>query len=721
MSVQRDDTAMPATQPFTLRDYAVMIVIVAVLAFGLLLRIGPDIGGTLVAGEVTGKREAIDMPLQDTWRHLYEISYRYQQIDPRYPPIGRHQVDVALYDRLHVGSRVAVRYRRLPIVAAAFGPESAIAESSWWSRMPLPSESPRELVELVAVCVAGVLAFVAYRRDSRPLGLIATTVGVTVGSSVLLLGFLAFPLLFFAWRGNPGKGFGWVLLCSMALSTVALYERVPRPQLTASGPQGHAIGVVRSMRTVDQIWASWSPSSGESSGGQSISHPFEMVDVEFTPVARGESVHALDRVDSGSVAGLREGVSVPVTYPLSDPRAGTMAVGTRQYARRALIYVLGLTYGVGGALTIVAVLIGYALRRLAQLMGLSRIPPVALLMCAAAAAPFAAHAAAATGSKVPLREGLTVVTAYRNTSGDFEAITTVSRIDATAVTITLSTDEQADTCRDRAQSGRGRSSGLRAILRDDLEHAHALWQEFAACPSTPERHPGSTAIGVSASVLRELNAQGRTALDATTTVAGMVSGVLTRIERGTVPVSVIVNDEPIALNAVHARWQSNVGAREYWILDDVSNPLVLRGTYNGKPFVEVVKLSFPTDAAAPRIGRALEQAGRTAVYGIFFDSGSDRIKSESDPTLAEIAKVLQQNPAWAISLEGHTDNIGGDSQNLDLSKRRAAAVAQALITRYRIDGRRLQTNGYGASRPKDTNTTIEGRARNRRVELVKKN
>ena len=95
------------------------------------------------------------------------------------------------------------------------------------------------------------------------------------------------------------------------------------------------------------------------------------------------------------------------------------------------------------------------------------------------------------------------------------------------------------------------------------------------------------------------------------------------------------------------------------------------------------------------------------------------LKEESDTVLTEIAKVLQQNPAWSLAVEGHTDNIGDDASNLDLSRRRAAAVKQALVARYNVDGKRLQTNGYGASRPKDTNNTLEGRARNRRVELAK--
>ena len=346
---------------------------------------------------------------------------------------------------------------------------------------------------------------------------------------------------------------------------------------------------------------------------------------------------------------------------------------------------------------------------------------IATIVCAACVGPLAGQAPHATGApQVPLREGLTIVEAYRNTRGDYEAIMTIARVDATSITVAASSDEATDTCR-AAQPGRRGSMGLRTVLREDLENGHELRHEFAACASEPEIHRGSTAIVVSASVLRELNAKGQTNLRADTTVAGMVSGVLTRIERGTVPIRVIVNDAPVELAAVHTRWQSNVGAREYWILDDTANPLLLRGTYHGNPILEVVKLSYPMDGAgtATRIERALAREGRAAVYGIYFDFGSDRIKDESDRVLAEIARVLQQNPSWSLAVEGHTDNIGGDASNIDLSKRRAAAVKQALVARYRIDGQRLQTNGYGASRPKDTHDTIEGRARNRRVELVK--
>ncbi len=88
--------------------------------------------------------------------------------------------------------------------------------------------------------------------------------------------------------------------------------------------------------------------------------------------------------------------------------------------------------------------------------------------------------------------------------------------------------------------------------------------------------------------------------------------------------------------------------------------------------------------------------------------------------LKEIADALAKNPAWSLNVEGHTDNIGGDAYNLDLSKRRAASVKEALVTRYRAAGDRLATDGFGAARPKESNSTLEGRARNRRVELVKR-
>jgi OOP family OmpA-OmpF porin len=111
--------------------------------------------------------------------------------------------------------------------------------------------------------------------------------------------------------------------------------------------------------------------------------------------------------------------------------------------------------------------------------------------------------------------------------------------------------------------------------------------------------------------------------------------------------------------------------------------------------------------------------GRVATQGILFDSGSDRIKPESAPTLKEIAAMLAGHPELKLSVEGHTDNVGIAATNLTLSEARAAAVRGALVKDYGIEEARLTAKGLGSSKPASPNSTAEGRQNNRRVELVK--
>lgn len=80
---------------------------------------------------------------------------------------------------------------------------------------------------------------------------------------------------------------------------------------------------------------------------------------------------------------------------------------------------------------------------------------------------------------------------------------------------------------------------------------------------------------------------------------------------------------------------------------------------------------------------------------------------------------MKAHPDWTLTINGHTDNIGGDASNLDLSRRRAATVRKALFDKWNIDGAKLSTGGFGASQPKESNETERGRARNRRVELIR--
>ena len=115
----------------------------------------------------------------------------------------------------------------------------------------------------------------------------------------------------------------------------------------------------------------------------------------------------------------------------------------------------------------------------------------------------------------------------------------------------------------------------------------------------------------------------------------------------------------------------------------------------------------------------LDEAGRIVTHGILFDSGSGRIKAESYKTLADIGALLTESPALRVSIEGHTDSDGTDDANLTLSNARAQSVRVYLVDNYKIDAGRLEARGWGESQPMGKNDTAEGKAMNRRVELVK--
>jgi len=122
---------------------------------------------------------------------------------------------------------------------------------------------------------------------------------------------------------------------------------------------------------------------------------------------------------------------------------------------------------------------------------------------------------------------------------------------------------------------------------------------------------------------------------------------------------------------------------------------------------------------AAELEKALQAGEKVDIYDIFFSFNSATLRPESDETLNTIADLLNKHPDWKLAIGGHTDSIASDSFNLDLSNRRAAAVKTALVERFKITDNRLSTQGYGEASPRDTNDTLEGRARNRRVELRK--
>lgn len=121
---------------------------------------------------------------------------------------------------------------------------------------------------------------------------------------------------------------------------------------------------------------------------------------------------------------------------------------------------------------------------------------------------------------------------------------------------------------------------------------------------------------------------------------------------------------------------------------------------------------------AADIGNQIAAEGRAVFYGILFDFDKADIKPESKPQLMEMAKFLQSNASVRAFIVGHSDNKGTLDYNLDLSSRRAAAVVKALTGGHGVDAKRITARGLGPLAPVATNRTEDGRAKNRRVELV---
>lgn len=128
-----------------------------------------------------------------------------------------------------------------------------------------------------------------------------------------------------------------------------------------------------------------------------------------------------------------------------------------------------------------------------------------------------------------------------------------------------------------------------------------------------------------------------------------------------------------------------------------------------------VEVNLNADAMAEDI----ENTGKVRIYGIHFDVDKSTIKSESAPTLSEIASLLKNQEDLNLLVVGHTDVTGGFDHNMKLSRKRAEAVADYLATEHNISPERLRAYGVGFLAPVAPNNTEDGRARNRRVELVK--
>ena len=121
---------------------------------------------------------------------------------------------------------------------------------------------------------------------------------------------------------------------------------------------------------------------------------------------------------------------------------------------------------------------------------------------------------------------------------------------------------------------------------------------------------------------------------------------------------------------------------------------------------------------AKKMLSSIAETGKVALYGIYFDTDSAKIKDASAPTMQEIAKLLADNPQLNLIVVGHTDNEGSYDYNMNLSQRRADAVSNSLVASYGANSSRLRSAGVGYLAPAASNTDETGKQLNRRVELV---
>ncbi|MEO8881331.1 MAG: OmpA family protein [Gemmatimonadaceae bacterium] len=367
-----------------------------------------------------------------------------------------------------------------------------------------------------------------------------------------------------------------------------------------------------------------------------------------------------------------------------------------------------------------------------------------------------AASAQAPKTTVPLVIGLAVVGSVREPAGDYESVRRVTGIASDHVAYTITADRPR---RDGEEPEQIQAS--RTVLAVDLKSAHTLKPRISSGFDADEVYPGTTTAQLSVAGLTELRTTGNTritfiddgtgglsqssanvllqmmaaagnstmsadslkSLTKTAVAQGgagfTVSGTLSSVEPGVVPVSILVNNVVVALPARHVRGKltGDDGAKnaDIYVLDDPANPILLQFRV-GEDSMTVVRIDWPDASTAKNMEAALAARKAVDIYGIYFAYNSAEIRAQSDSTLDAIASMLKRDPTWKLTVTGHTDNVGGDASNLALSQRRSAAVKAALVSRG-IAADRLATGGAGASSPKATNATLVGRAQNRRVEL----
>lgn len=341
--------------------------------------------------------------------------------------------------------------------------------------------------------------------------------------------------------------------------------------------------------------------------------------------------------------------------------------------------------------------------------------------------------AAQTAPAIPLVTGLTMVSVLHYPEGDRENVVTVSNASSAGARYMWRYDHPNGT----AGSNLPKYGEFHRFVRaSDLAGAPRLDAIYLS--SGPDESPGFTAFSFSKAVYTRLLAEKQipfTITDVQGAGAGASLGKLGAIfqsritKRGTLslasptpqPMSMLVNGQRVTLQTLHYTghfaFQDDKSTTDFWVLADSTHPLLLKAV-TGTDVLQTVRIDLPAKSAV--IEQELSTRCRAELPGIYFAFNSASLNPASDPALAEVSGLLAKHADWKLAIEGHTDSIGGNaSSNQLLSTHRAESVRDALTTRYHVAPARLSATGFGATHPRETNATVEGRARNRRVELVR--
>lgn len=333
-----------------------------------------------------------------------------------------------------------------------------------------------------------------------------------------------------------------------------------------------------------------------------------------------------------------------------------------------------------------------------------------VLITGVIAATMACVALAAHAGPFSLHKGLQIKRAFTSQYGfDAEEINTISAVNKEWYEI-----DYSDT--------RG-TLMKRRVLMADSRSARSYLIGFDR--KVPLMVQGTTSLGISNDILKELRATGRARVSLMHDIRlNTIPGELI-MKQQNIKLPVLVENQIVNMAVVHVKGVFQQGNRsgtgDFYFLDDKNRPVLIQYVINfsweNKPrTVRTIHVSAGNSQQAA-MQQTLKTIGKLDLYGIHFAFDKATIRKETRGLISDIAKTLKVNPRWTLEIRGHTDSIGGADYNKKLSKRRAESVKSRLVKKYGIKASRLTTSGVGASEPKSTNKTLQGRAINRRVEL----